>query len=297
MKCIFLVLMSFFCSIGHAQNSNAIIDSLWQNSPSNDVVIFVNGFWGTQKYSPATCNKSAYWQLDSVHFKPKTKWNYNQFQSLLFFNEVFDYFKTKKIYFIDGGNFSPITNAQTRQRKGRKFAEKHLDSLIKHFDLDKNSKIHFITHSMGGAYAEGMITCFLKEKKLKIGQIIHLSTSEAGSIKIFSNEFGPEKRIQIISSGDKVVEQINRYHRFKKDNVSIPIAGCDYFACFYENEITRPQAGDIGHALHLRKFTFDVIRDLENLDVLYENEKNTIKNNSNYVPYRKVQKNGCVVEN
>ena len=149
---------------------------------------------------------------------------------------------------------------------------------------------------MGGAFAEGMIQRFLASEKVHIGKVLHLSISEAEDIKTERTIFGPTQRIQLISQSDATIESVNRLHGYRKENVGKVISDCDLFACFYENEITRPQAGDIGHALHLRSFTFEVIKDLQNLDIQSFETEFDLKNTSNKVPYQKVKKQGCCVE-
>lgn len=253
-----------------------------------DLIIFVNGFWGKQKFSPCQCNLQCYWQYDSIQIKPRNLWNYNQYQAELFFQECYQYFKTNNVFFIDGGNFTPFAKAKKRRRKGTKYIDNQLDTIISKSKINSNSIIHFVTHSMGGAYSEGMIEALLK-RGYKIGEVLHLSPSEASRIKTFSNSFGPQKRIQIISQSDFTVKNVNRWHRYKKDNLIKTIPNIDFFACFYESEITRPQAGDIGHALHIRKFAFDVIKDIQKIKFCGdENTSVILEDCSNKVPYRKI---------
>jgi hypothetical protein len=120
--------------------------------------------------------------------------------------------------------------------------------------------------------------------------VLHISPSEARSIKPKRNEFGPEKRIQIISQSDGTVQMVNRWHRYKKDNLIHEMADIDLFACFFETDITRPQAGDIGHALHMRKIAFDIINDLETITFCGDERCIILENTSNKIPYRKVCK-------
>ena len=292
-KLLFL-LFYFFCkTFSFTQTSETKQDSVLPKH--NDLIIFVNGFWGKQKMSPAKCARECYWQYDSIAFKPRETWNYNQRECEVFFQDAYAFFNTQNVFFIDGGNFSPAASAAKRERRGRQFAENQLDSVVAKFRLDDSSSVHFVTHSMGGAYAEGMIQHFLR-KKIHVGKVLHLSISEAEDIETFRTEYGPSQRIQMISQNDATIENVNRIHGYKKENVGKVIHGCDLFACFYESEITRPQAGDIGHALHLRSFTFEIIKDLQNLDIQSVEKDFMLKNTSNKVPYHKVQKQGCCVE-
>lgn len=252
------------------------------------IIFFVNGFWGKQKISPCQCNLECYWQYDSIQLKPRNNWNYNQVQAELFFQESYQYFNTKQVYFVDGGNFTPFTKAKKRRKKGTQFIDNQLDAIIKESKIDTSFSINFVTHSMGGAYAEGMIEALLK-KGFKVGEVLHLSPSEAADIRTFKNKNGPSKRIQVISQSDATVRQVNRWHRYKKDNLIHSIPNIDYFACFYESELTRPQAGDIGHALHIRKFAFEVVKDIQQLKLCGdENTSIILEDCSNKVPYRKI---------
>jgi hypothetical protein len=256
--------------------------------PAKDIIIFVNGFWGKQKLSPCRCNLACYWQYDSITIKPRTQWNYNQTQAELFFQECYQYFKTSHVIFVDGGHFMPITKAKKRRKKGIKYIDNQLVTILNTTKIDTNSLVHFVTHSMGAAYAEGMIEAMLK-RNYRVGEVIHLSPSEAGDIRTFSNVKGPQKRIQIISQSDVTVKNVNRWHRYKKDNLIRAIPNIDYFACFYESELTRPQAGDIGHALHIRKFAFDVIKDIQQIKLCGDaNSCFILENCSNKIPYRKI---------
>ena len=64
----------------------------------------------------------------------------------------------------------------------------------------------------------------------------------------------------------------------------------DLFACFFESDVTRPQAGDIGHALNMRKIAFDIIKDLESISFCGDERCIILENTSNKIPYRKVCK-------
>ncbi len=262
---------------------------------TTDVLLLVNGFWGKQKFSPSQCNLQCYWQFDSIQTKSLEKWNYNQQQIKLFFEHTYQYFNTRKLVFVDGGDFTVNTGAKKRQRKGYRYVEKHIAELLGDSISLNNTRVHFLTHSMGAAYAEGMIK-YLVNSKIMVGKVIHLAPSEASDIRTTRNRFGPEKRIQIISESDHIVKMVNRWHLYKKDNVVAQMNDTDLFACFYESEITRPQAGDILHALHMRKITYDIIQDLEKLNFCGDEKCIVIEDLSNNIPYRKVCKNGICAE-
>ena len=260
-----------------------------------DVLLLVNGFWGKQKISPCRCNLQCYWQYDSIQTKAAEKWNYNQQQVKLFFEQTEQYFKTNKFIFIDGGHFPVNTRAKKREKSGYRFARKQLLKLLGDSTENKIIRVNFLTHSMGAAFAEGMIK-YLINNHIHVGKVLHLASSEAQDIRTCRNKFGPQKRIQIISESDHVVKLVNRWHFYKKDNVVSQISDTDLFACFYESEITRPQAGDILHALHLRKITYDIVRDLEKLNFCGDENCIVIEELSNNIPYRKVCKNGICAE-
>ena len=260
-----------------------------------DILLLVNGYWGKQKISPSKCNRQCYWQFDSIQTKNPDKWNYNQHQVKLFFEQTYRFFQTDKLLFIDGGNFTVNASAKRRSKKGFRYARKEIASLGGDSIPLSKIRVNFLTHSMGAAYAEGMIK-YLINNDIMVGKVLHLAPSEASDIRTERNKFGPEKRIQIISESDHVVKMVNRWHFYKKDNVVAQIKDTDLFACFYESEITRPQAGDILHALHMRKITYDIIKDLEKLSFCGDEKCIIVEDLSNNIPYRKICKNGICAE-
>jgi hypothetical protein len=266
------------------------------NPPRQDVILFVNGYWEGTKFAPAHVNKEGYWQYDSIEIKPKSSWNFNQYQGLAFLEEAYRYFGTRNVLFIDGGNFNPITKAATRQAAGRQFAATELEDLLRNYKLSDTSRLHFVKHSMGGAYSEGIIEELLAKKKWHIGKVIHIATSEASRIKTQQTTFGPEIRIQLISQGDETVRTVNRLHGYPRDNLCSMIPNCNRFAVFYENVQTFPRAGTIGHALHARSIVFDIIRDLERMELIENETHCQLRHPCDWLPYRKIYKDGLSLE-
>ncbi|MFZ4544854.1 MAG: hypothetical protein ACOYOA_12450 [Saprospiraceae bacterium] len=262
---------------------------------TTDILLIVNGYWGKQKYSPSKCNLKCYWQYDSIQSKPIDKWNYNQHQVKLFFAQTAQYFNTDKFVFIDGGNFTVNKKAKIRAKRGYRFAKSNLSELIMDCDDKTLIRFHFLTHSMGAAYAEGLIK-YIISNNMMVGKVLHLAPSEASDIRTFRNAYGPSKRIQIISESDKVVKMVNRWHFYRKDNVVAQIKDTDLFACFYESEVTRPQAGDIQHALHMRKLAYDIIYDIEKINFCGDENCIILEELSNKIPYRKICKDGVCAQ-
>ncbi len=142
-----------------------------------NLIIFVNGF--THGCYPFR----EYWIKNSA----KTEKEKNEFVTA-----ANTYFKeenqTLVNLFIDGScrqgsifNYVGFTTASKRFKLGRNFAKVWLEKINEKIDLE-NCTLNFVTHSMGGAYAEGMIS-FLLENKFKVKKAIHLSTADAFYIK------------------------------------------------------------------------------------------------------------------
>ena len=156
-------------------------------SQHTNLIIFVNGF--THGCSPFR----EYWMKNSA----KTAEEKNEFV-----NAANNYFKeenqTLANLFIDGScrqrsifNYIGFTSASKRFKLGKKFSKVWLEKMqstaaeSKKIDVQKCT-LNFVTHSLGGAYGEGMIS-FLLENNLKVNKAIHLSTADAFYIKVVNS--------------------------------------------------------------------------------------------------------------
>lgn len=119
--------------------------------------------------------------------------------------------------FINGSGDWFGSMAWSRQASGRNFAKKNV--LKYKALLEDGETIKIVSHSMGAAFTEGLVSVFV-ENNIPIEKIIHFAPSDASSIKIDPKTKKIE-RIQINTSGDIVIEKIvNRYT--KKDGFRIP---------------------------------------------------------------------------
>ncbi len=127
--------------------------------PDGQRIIFVHGYLGFG--SPA--GGSTYWNG----------------QNSSFVNGAKDFFLDNDTYFTNV-NYSLTSSAFDRQNDGYNYAEERYEELTK--GLDKNKDVfEFVTHSMGGSFAEGMIG-YLKGKGWNVSVTVHLNAFQAADI-------------------------------------------------------------------------------------------------------------------
>ncbi len=130
--------------------------------PDGERIVFVNGFTGdwTGSDEPG----EPYWGQNS-EFVIGAQKHYND-NSIWFTNKSYKY----------------ITSNYSLMRKdGRKYAEENYQYLT--LGMNKAKEVfHFVTHSMGGAFAEGMID-YLKEMGWIVESTVHISTWEAYKVQ------------------------------------------------------------------------------------------------------------------
>ena len=167
------------------------------------LLIFVNGYTKGPKFLGLNCVPGkAYWGKELL--KAALKYFENSYidDSLSFVN----------------GEGSAVSSGESRSKAGMKFAETNL----KNFQAitQRQEQISFITHSMGGSFAEGMIRV-LRKNGIEIGTVLHLSVADASEIDITTT--ADIKRIQINVSGDMTL-------RIKDTiNYNSPISGIKNF--------------------------------------------------------------------
>jgi hypothetical protein len=213
----------------------------------DDILIWVNGRWSSGGNPP--CPGKPYWYFDDLWaFGDANKIKDQVAISKNFLTKSLEYFKTKRarMVFLDGGEYEVNSNGTNRQGHGRsmgwfqkaqgwdgnayhdKFisdgkalSQKRASSEASNFKeyLEKvygtitpNSKIHIITHSMGGAYGEGLIEV-LKNSGLTIGKVLHLAPADAADIKTTISEV--EERVVMYSSQDGTIRLKNSYMGLK----------------------------------------------------------------------------------
>ncbi len=91
------------------------------------------------------------------------------------------------------------SSAKFRSNKGKLFANSFIPELKE--KLSEKAEIYFVTHSMGSAFSEGMISRFMNAD-LPVKKVVHLSVADAENIKIADNSLKIQ-RLQVSISGDK----------------------------------------------------------------------------------------------
>src|SRR5574343_538166 len=150
------------------------------------MIIFVNGYTlGCQPFRP-------YWSSSK---------NPNEFfeAASAYFND----YSIKNESFVNGSGKWFGSLASFRYSAGKKHAQERINTYKSL--LQANEKINLLSHSMGAAFAEGMIEVFC-ENKLPIGKIVHFAPAHARKIKVFpaSQQL---YRVQINASNDTILER------------------------------------------------------------------------------------------
>lgn len=169
------------------------------NLKTQKIIFFVNGY--TYKCKPL----KEYWTEKG-----------NQF-----LDAANDYFGKNCDFLFVNGEGPWYSGANYRFKKGKIFATKMLEDHKNKFT--KKTSLFFVTHSMGSAYAEGMIS-ILNEEKFNIKNVIHLSSANAKSIH-FSKNLESIERIQIGICGDKTLKLFSNplpyFSKFKIPKIKI----------------------------------------------------------------------------
>lgn len=156
--------------------------------PDGRLIIFVNGytdgpgFLGCKPYA-------AYWKND------------NEKGDGEFVDRASDHFGGDKNYTFENGNNTAGSSAATRQKAGYLQVMNNTKVYKEMIDkaLANGEEIHFVTHSMGAAYAEGMIDA-LTELGYKVKDVIHFSPADPSWVDISG---APDvERTQISVTGD-----------------------------------------------------------------------------------------------
>ncbi|MGB4774869.1 MAG: fibronectin type III domain-containing protein, partial [Daejeonella sp.] len=132
------------------------------------IIIYVNGYWNKSIPLAGPDYFKDYWDDDFIE-KSKT------------FNNV------SKNYFINGAN-TMLSSGSSRYKEGKQFAESHFDNKQSDFYKkviqviqDKDGKfvkpLYFVSHSMGAAFSEGIISV-LHQKGISIAKVFHFSPAD-----------------------------------------------------------------------------------------------------------------------
>jgi hypothetical protein len=289
---------------------------------TNDVVIFVNGFWGDGNRKNASWitnkiiakqagmvpyNLEPYWMADldkETDAKVRSFINNDDAAAKqithmknIFIPKIMNYFKADRRFYLDGGDYGFSEGAATRREDGIKIAkldetanseltnirikeikEQKYANLVQYLlglgFVNEGSSIHIISHSMGGAFAEGLVDELSKSTKIKLGKVLHLSPANSKDIDNVVKKpsmNAPIERVQIISNSDNTIwDKDGIIHGSSKPLLEV-IAGVDYFACFYEDDVVKNysqglEGWGILHATHSRSAVFEVINVLKKLE-------------------------------
>lgn len=155
------------------------------------LIIFVNGYWNISWLQKDLLGFSDGKSL-AGYWGTKVKDN------------AVSYFKTnlKNIYFINGSS-TALSSGSKRFKNGKEFAQARLKNKESKFYKNVfagDRKIMIVSHSMGGAYAEGILNV-LKIQNVEVEKVVHLSPADTSE---FSVTF-PNKTYQIDISWDPVL--------------------------------------------------------------------------------------------
>lgn len=230
----------------------------WLEKPINDVsilsnlktapplIIFVNGYYNTRSNLSNPGVLKEYWE-DEKH---------EDFKNLSAI-----YFKTRlnQQIFINGAD-TALSSGTKRFNNGYNFAKDRLtntkSNLWEEVMTDKDEDNHFtrpiivISHSMGGAYAEGMLS-FFNKMKLNVIKVIHFSPADVNNFK----PTNPNVTYQIDINPDPVLKYIKNIN-------DRPLINGIKNACLVEN----PKDDMYGHDYTKRKdFVWYWFEDLNEL--------------------------------
>lgn len=147
--------------------------------PDGEKTVFVNGYLGFG--SPK--GGAAYWNGKNSKFVKKAQETFNDYASPYFTNYDYEYMKSA---------------SAVREQLGYKYAKDHYKDLTKGMDPQKD-KFNFVSHSMGGAFAEGIIK-YLDEQGWQTENAVFLNAWEPAEIRN-KNEY---TRIDATSPNDPV---------------------------------------------------------------------------------------------
>lgn len=170
-----------------------VVDFNPQNNQS--VIVFVNGYWNSDLPYAGDDFFKDYW-------------------SQAYIDQASIYTGIKPKYYINGAN-SAFSSGVTRFNDGVNFINERMSNSQSNFYKNVIKKtqnqqgdyvkpIYFVSHSMGGAFAEGMIKA-LSMKGVKIGKVFHFSPADVSD---FNLNF-PDKTIQMDIFPDPVLAYKN----------------------------------------------------------------------------------------
>jgi RHS repeat-associated protein len=237
--------------------------------PDGNLIIFVNGYTGEKDVETFGV---AYYAFNTPIKHGKEYWHNTAeaaggYKSSEFLDAATTYFDgDDRHYFVNGDSYGGST-AEQRKAIGKAAVTAEVLTSIREA-LEEGEEINFVTHSMGGAYAEGMIEAMMADEVIKEaiekGKILHLSTCDAADLKIAANTESLY-RVQLQMTGDKTLNQIGADNttpptRRKTEGVTI------FGAVQWTKDKYFPGNSydiDAHYSTKAKAHTFDMIRDLE----------------------------------
>ncbi len=177
---------------------------------SAPLVVFVNGFTGgIGKWFGKGCEPlRSYWSEGYIWDQlPDNSWT-GKYEPNQFIHSACSYFAYKaeecNWCFMDGSDgFFGLSNARMRYRKGKKQSISDKEWAV----FQEAKEVFFVTHSMGGSFAEGIIQQF-SSRNISVKKVVHFATAGARNM-ICSTECLPIDRIQLNTSGDKTIDGLS----------------------------------------------------------------------------------------
>ncbi|MDH6252781.1 hypothetical protein M2347_002508 [Chryseobacterium sp. H1D6B] len=201
------------------------------------IIIYICGYWNTKMPYAGTEWGEQYWGSGLKSAAKK-------------------YFKGTKEYFINGAG-TKFSSGGSRFNQGREFAEtrfKNTESKFYNeiFKLDR--RIMIVSHSMGGAFAEGVLSV-LKSHHVKVEKIVHLSPADTSG---FGVNF-PDRTYQIDIDWDPVL-------MYKNADDAATIKGVRFSGL-----VKNPKDDEFGHMYTKDEaFVWNWFEDLEVINFTYQ---------------------------
>lgn len=169
------------------------------------------------------------------------------------------FFNTTKELFINGAG-TKFSNASERFQSGRKIAEERFINKSSKFYKEVfqiKRRIMIISHSMGGAFAEGLIDV-LKQQNVNVEKVIHFSPADVSGFRAGL----PDKTFQIDIDWDPVL-------MYKNFNDAPNIVGVQSSAL-----AKNPKNDEFGHMYTKEQnFVWNWFEDLESVQFEFLNEE------------------------
>jgi len=193
-----------------------------------------------------------YWNKDMPY--AGAEWGEEYWGSLMK-NKAKAYFKTSKEYFINGAG-TAFSSGKNRYNNGVKLTNERLKNNSSKFykEVFKTKRnIIIISHSMGGAFSEGILEV-LKREKINIEKVVHLSPADTSG---FSVNY-PDRTYQIDIDWDPVL-------MYKNVNDTYKIKGI-IFSALAKN----PRKDEFGHMYTKEEdFVWNWFEDLEKINFTF----------------------------